>query len=314
MNKLPPSEPPSIVSAPPPAGAVIGRGAITGDRRAAVLGATWMLLAGICFTAMSAIMKHLGASLPTSTIVFFRMAVGLAVVLPIAWMAGGREMLATRAPGRQAVRSFFGAASLACMVYAVHALPFATATALAFTTPLWIVVLSWIFLGERPSRWALVSAAVGFAGVLVIARPVVVFEPAIMVALAGALAAAAALTMVRALSARDRSLTIVVWFSVYGTLYSLGPVLAQWTTPSWTELPLLCSTGALGVAGLFCSAQAYRTANAAVVAPVDFARLPVAAVVGVVVFAEIPDIFTALGALLILAALSLTIADPTRRR
>jgi len=305
MAPPPATDPPSADPRPPP-------GPLRTDNRVAA-GIAWMLLAGALFTAMSAIMKHLGETIPTAEIVFFRMAAGLAVVVPVALVVGGRAAIVTRHPVRHAIRSFFGATSLGCAVYALGGLPFATATALAFTTPLWVILLAAIFLRERPTPLAIVAAGVGFSGVLVIAQPTVVIEPAVLVAIAGAILAGGALTMVRSLSARDRSIAIVFWFSLYGTLYSFPPALFDWVAPAPFELLLLCTTGLLGVTGLFCSAQAYRQATAAFVAPADFVRLPLAGLIGLVVFAELPSGATLGGALLIVLALAILVGDARRR-
>ncbi|MEQ9813702.1 MAG: DMT family transporter [Azospirillaceae bacterium] len=300
-----PADPGSAPATPPP-------GPLRTDNRVAA-GIAWMLLAGVLFTAMSAIMKHLGETIPTAEIVFFRMAAGLAVVVPVALIYGGRAAFHTRHPLRHAIRSFFGASSLGCAVYALGGLPFATATALAFTTPLWVIVLAALFLRERPSLLAVIAAAVGFSGVLVIAQPSVVIELAVVVAIAGAVLAGGALTMVRSLSARDRSLAIVFWFSLYGTLYSLPPALLDWVMPTPFELLLLSTTGLLGVTGLFCSAQAYRQATAAFVAPADFVRLPLAGLIGLLVFGELPSSATLGGTLLIVLALAILLGDARRR-
>lgn len=273
------------------------------------IGMAWMVLAGGLFVAMSAVMKHLGATLPTSEIVLFRMAVGLMIIVPFAWVALGRSGLITDFPGRHAVRTMFGATSLACMVYSVSNLPFAVATALAFTTPLWIVVLALLFLRERPSLRAIVAAIFGFAGVLIIAQPTVVVEFAVIVALFGALCGGAALTMVRSLSRYDRSLTIVVWFSLYGSIFSAPFAIVEWVVPTPEEFVLLSTTGILGASGLFCSAQAYRSARAAFVAPADFVRLPLAALIGLFFFSEIPTIETLIGTLIIVISVISILRD-----
>lgn len=282
--------------------------------RNAVAGVLWMLGGAICFTAMSTVMKHLGANLSTGTIVFFRMLTGLAIIVPFAWLAGGRAVFRSAVPLRQATRSLMGAIALACLIYSLNALSLTMAVALAFTTPLWIVLLSFLFLGERPSRRSILALVLGFVGVIVITRPLVDFEFAMLVALIGAAAGGAALTFVRSMSFHDSSLTMVIWFSAFGCLYSLGPAILTWVQPSGSEWYFLCATGVFGALGLYCAAQAYGKAQSAIIAPVDFVRLPLGALFGFWLFNEVPERYTVLGSGIILVALALTISTRQRRR
>jgi drug/metabolite transporter (DMT)-like permease len=108
---------------------------------------------------------------------------------------------------------------------------------------------------------------------------------------------------VKKLSRFDSALTITFYFSFIGTLLSIVPAMFTWVRPTPFEYLLLVATGIAAVAGLMCAARAYSLADATVVSPVDFTRLPFAAAIGYVVFAETPDVWTLSGAAIIAASI-----------
>ena len=130
---------------------------------AVVLGILWMLAGGVAFTITGALIKHLSQTLPITVIVFFRMLVALILLLP--WILHDRlNPFATSRPGLHLVRSITGFLSLTCLAYSLSRLDLADATAISFTTPLWMIVTAAVLLGEASDfrRWLATAIAFGY--------------------------------------------------------------------------------------------------------------------------------------------------------
>ncbi len=261
-----------------------------------------MLAGGAAFTVMGALIKHLSQTLPITVIVFFRMLTALLMLLPWVLRQGGSNLL-TPQPGLHLLRAVTGFLALICLVYALSRLIFADAIALSFTTPLWMIITAAVLLRETAGSRRALATAFGFGGVLVIVRPHMNPDPAMLAALASAFLGSLSLAFVRKLSRIDSALTITFYFSFFGTLFSAVPVILAWTTPTPLEFLLLLGTGVCAVVGLICAARAYSLAEATVVAPVDFTRLPMAAVIGYLVFNELPDAWTLSGTAIIMLSI-----------
>ena len=269
---------------------------------AVVLGILWMLAGGVAFTITGALIKHLSQTLPITVIVFFRMLVALILLLP--WILHDRlNPFATSRPGLHLVRSITGFLSLTCLAYSLSRLDLADATAISFTTPLWMIVTAAVLLGEASDfrRW--LATAIAFGGIVIIVRPSMDPEPAMLAALASAILGSLSLACVKKLSRFDSALTITFHFSFIGALISIVPAIFTWVQPTPIESLLLVATGIFAVAGLMCAARAYNLADATVVAPVDFTRLPFAVAIGYAVFGELPDVWTLLGAAIIMTSI-----------
>jgi drug/metabolite transporter (DMT)-like permease len=264
-------------------------------------GILWMLAGGAAFTVMGSLIKYLSLTLPITVIVFFRMALALALLVP--WLMRDRfAPVRTSAPRLNVLRAIAGMVSLTCQVYSLARLNLADAIAMSFTTPLWMIITAAIMLRETsgPRRW--IATVIGFGGVLIIVRPSINSDPAMLAAIASAFFSSVSLAYVKMLTRTDSALTMTFYFSFIGTIISLAPAVLEWVTPTPLEFLLLVATGGAAVGGLFCAARAYALADATVVAPVDFARLPIAALIGYVVFAEVPDVWTFVGAAIILTS------------
>jgi drug/metabolite transporter (DMT)-like permease len=261
-----------------------------------------MLAGGAAFTIMGALIKHLSQSLPITVIVFFRMVTALLLLLPWILRRGGSNLL-TPQPGLHLLRAVTGFLALLCLVYSLSRLLLADAVALSFTTPLWMIITAAVLLRESAGRRRALATAFGFVGVLVIVRPHMELDPAMLAALASAFLGSLSLALVKKLSRVDSALTITFYFSFFGTLFSVVPAILAWTTPTVPEFVFLIGTGVCAVVGLMCAARAYSLAEATVVAPVDFTRLPMAAVIGYLVFNEFPNAWTLSGTAIIMLSI-----------
>ncbi|MBI4182754.1 MAG: DMT family transporter [Proteobacteria bacterium] len=283
------------------------KGGAEGDRGAGgvlagnVGGALWMLAAVGVFTLMQLFIKDLTHQMPLSVLVCLRMAFGVLALAPLA-ARRGLDGMRTRHPWLQFWRGTFGVTSMFCFAFALSRLLFADAIALTFSTPLWSMVLSIVLLGERPGprRWC--AAGVGFLGVMLIVRPQAVPDPAMLVALLGAALGAGVVIVLRRLAPLESGFTITFYSHLVGALLALPSAVLFWEAPSLRQIAVLAVIGALSTLGQYLFARALAVGEVTVVAPMEFARLPVAAVLGFVIFAELSDRQALLGMALIMAS------------
>jgi drug/metabolite transporter (DMT)-like permease len=191
-----------------------------------------------------------------------------------------------------------------CWFWSVSLLPITEATALGFTAPFFTTILAALVLGEivRLRRWT--AVIVGFAGALVILRPGFGDLPLFgaMVALTAAATQACSTVMIKSLARTESPNAIVAYMGIYLTPMSLIPALFFWTWPSWEMLGWMALLGLVGTLAHLCFARALGAADASAVVPIDFARLVFVAVIGIVVFNQIPSAWTWVGAAVIFAS------------
>jgi drug/metabolite transporter (DMT)-like permease len=277
-------------------------------------GILWMIASVVAFTAMGLVIKHLSSQVELAIIVLFRQWVVLLILVPWLIRSDAPEILTQRL-GTHTIRALLALSSFACFAYAVGKLILADATALTFTSPLWSILVSVIFLGEpvRIRRWT--ATVIGFVGVLFIVKPTGNVAPAMLVALAGAICVSLSMMLVKKLSTTESPHQILFYFTVVGSLASLGPGIYFWQTPSPGQWMWLISIGVAGFAGQMCIARAIALAEVTIVAPVDFLRLPLAVVAGFFLFAEIPDRWTVIGIITIaLASIYIATRETALRR
>ena len=265
-------------------------------------GILWMLLAVTALTAMFAIIKQMVNELPFLVIALVRTLVALVVLSP--WLIRhGRAGIATRRLKTHVLRAFFGIASFACITYALGELLLSDAMVLSFTSPLWSIVISALVLGEAIRRDRSLATIAGFVGVVLIVKPQAGIDPAMLIALASAVLTSGAIITMKSLSATEPPDRIVFYFFFFGSLFLLGPAIATWQTPTWPQWGWLLAAGLLGSFGQSFLARAYDAGEVTVIAPLDFLRMPLAAVLGLAVFHEVPDVWSVAGTAVIFAAL-----------
>jgi drug/metabolite transporter (DMT)-like permease len=187
-------------------------------------------------------------------------------------------------------------------VYAISLLPLATVFAIEFTMPVWAAVLAMIFLGERLNQGRIVMLALGVVGVLVMLRPgLAVIQPAALVMLVGAFAYASTMVATKRLSGHDSAFAILFYMAVIQLPLALVPALPQWVWPGLRDLPWVLALGVVGLSAHYCMTRAFRLADAMVVVPIDFLRLPLIAVVGALLYGERLDLVIMVGAAVIFA-------------
>ncbi len=264
-------------------------------------GALWMSGAVLSFCVMAISARELLRHLGTFEILFFRTFFSLAIVMPMALRAG-LATLGTRRIGTHLWRNLFHFGGQAAWVYSLGALPLAMVFALEFSMPVWVAILAVLFLGERLGRGRMVMLALGVAGVLIILRPGAgIMQPAALVMLAGALGFAVQMIGTKRLSSTDSPLAVLFWMSVIQSPVCLALALPAWVTPGLPELPWIAAIACGHFTAHYCLTRAMKLADATVVTPVDFFRLPLIAAVGALFYAEPFDPFLMLGAALMFA-------------
>lgn len=234
-------------------------------------------------------------------IMVMRSAIGLVLLMPLVMMAGGLRTLRTAAFGQHVGRNVVHYTGQYLWLYALTLIPIAQLISIEFTMPIWTAILAAIFLGERIGWRKSASIALGLAGVAIIVRPGAdTIDLGQLLALASAVTFAISVIMVKALTRRDSVTTIIFWMLVIQSVLGLVPALMVWKTPSAQDWPWVLLVAFCGTFSHYCMARAMVHAEATIVVPMDFLRVPLAAVVGYLVYAEAIDLFTALGAGLIL--------------
>jgi drug/metabolite transporter (DMT)-like permease len=265
-------------------------------------GALWMIASGLGFSVMAVGIKLLGHRLDSFQIGFFRVVIGFVAILP--FVAGsGMARLRTRHASVHVVRAVFGLLAMYCSYYAIARMPLADYTGLSFTKPLFATLLAIVILGEtvRWRRWT--ATLVGFLGVLVMVQPgAETFQPAALAALVDSFSVAFLVTLVKRLPAAETPLTMLFYFGLFATALSIGPAIYSWQWPTVFEWLLLIGVGVLGALSQMFWIRAFRAGEASAVAPFDYLRLPMAATVGFIGFAELPTLWTFVGAAIIVAS------------
>jgi drug/metabolite transporter (DMT)-like permease len=268
----------------------------------ALRGALWMGGALLSFSLMAVAVRELSRTMGSFEILFLRSLVSLAIVCALLPRLGIAP-LRTRRFGLHLVRNSFHFAGQFCWVYAIALLPLATVFAIEFTMPVWTALLAVPFLGERLNRARVVMLAAGIAGVLIILRPgAVEVSPAALVMLAGAFAYGATMVATKRLAGTESALAILFYMSLVQVPMGLVPALAgNWVTPAPADAPWILATGACGLVAHYCMTRAFRVADATLVVPIDFLRLPLIAGVGALLYGEPIEAATFVGAVVIFA-------------
>ena len=277
------------------------------NNRQAIL---WLLASAVMFTFTGVLVKTLGETLHPFEISLFRGLVALAVILPIFARTGGIAAgMKTQIPLLQMTRGVVGSLAMFLGFYAIVALPLADAQAISFSRNLFLVPLAALILAEAVGPRRAMAAAVGFIGVLIMLRPGLGAGDAGLVLSLGAAAAlghaflvALATVLVNIASRYDGSVTLMFYTNIVSVTLIAIPTFFVWQTPNMSELMMLVAMGVLATASHNCFIRAFAMGEASVIAPVDYSRLIFAALAGWLVFASVPDIYTIIGASIIVAS------------
>lgn len=275
--------------------------------RSVPLAVAWMCAALAAFMLMAIAGRELSREVGPAQIVAFRNLICLAVLLAILARIGW-EKGRTGKPGRHVVRNTIHFAAQVGWFYAIAHIPIAEVFAIEFTSPIWTALLAAIFLGERLNAVRIGAIALGFAGVLVILRPgLAIIDPAALAALAAAFGYACTYIYTKDLVARDGPLVILFWMNAVQLPLALAMSLPVWVTPSTALWPWVAVVGFTGLASHYTLSRALAAGDATIVIPIDFLRLPLAAVVAWLLYGETVGASVFIGAAIIFAGVWLNL-------
>ena len=272
-------------------------------RSDAAKGVCIMILGAGVLSMNDAVSKHLVETFPIGQILCLRQTVALAVVLIYVWRTDAWRDLRINDRTGQALRAILHVGGAALIVWALSALPIATVTAIVFSSPVVVLVFSMRMLGERVSwaRW--IAVIIGFAGVLAIIRPGGVgFEWALLIPVAAAVASGLRDLMTRRLARSDTSISVLFWASALMVAVTLFTIPLGWQPLTLSASIWLIVNGLLNAGAQFLMIEALRLGAAGLVSPFRYTAILWATVAGFLVWQEVPDVMTMIGAAMLVVS------------
>jgi drug/metabolite transporter (DMT)-like permease len=261
-----------------------------------------MVATGLCFIAVTAVVKHAAQDMPAAQAAFLRYLTGLVFLLPVAG-----TLLATRMPARDVAlfvgRGFAHAMAVILWFYAMTQISIAEVTAMNYLNPVYVTLGAALFLGERLAARRLIAVGVALLGMLVILRPGFrVVETGHLAMLATALLFAVSYLMTKPLAGRHSATMVVAMLSVMVTIGLAPFAAAVWVPPSLGEVGWMFVVAAFATGGHYAMTRAFAAAPVSVTQPVTFLQMVWAVLLGWALFDEPPDGFVILGAGMILSS------------
>ena len=264
--------------------------------------AFWMACSIGCLLLMTWAGRETTRELNVFQVMEMRSLIGLAMLYPLIHMAGGIRAMATRRPLQHVGRNIAHYTGQFLWLASLSMIPLAQVVAIEFTAPIWTAIFAVSFLGERMTWARTLAIALGLIGVLVIVRPGVDHvDLGQLIVLAAAFAFGISFTMTKSLTRTETVVAIIFWMLVIQSVIGLVPAIVVWKTPSHELWPWIALIAFGGSYAHYCMARALVHADATVVTPMDFVRVPATAALGWLVYSEGVDTITVLGAALILA-------------
>jgi drug/metabolite transporter (DMT)-like permease len=263
-----------------------------------VRGALWMLASAVTFTAMTTLIKFLGADYPAALQTFYRQAVGFLILTPVILRHRGAAF-ATSRPWILIFRSSAGTIGLILSFYAYQKMPLADANALSFTRTLWLVPLAAFVVREHVGPLRVAAAVVGFLGVLVMVRPgagghFAIGLPALAM-LTSSFLFSLTVTGMKVMTRDHSPMVLLVWSASLGLILAIPGAFLAWRWPSPADLALLAAMGAIGTLNQWTYIKGMQVGDAAAMAPIDYTRLVMAMGAGFLLFHELPGPWTLIG-------------------
>ena len=270
----------------------------------------------VSFSAMAVAGRAISFELDTFEIMMYRSIVGICVVLILGRMFGTLGQITKRNLGTHFIRNISHFAGQNLWFYAITVVPLAQVFALEFTSPLWVLLLSPLLLNERWTQMRVLAGVMGFVGILIVTRPTgQSVNIGVIAAALSAIGFAGSAIFTKRLT-RTETITCILFYLTVMQL-AFGVICAGYdgdiAMPSLDTLPWLVLIGFAGLLAHFCLTTALSLAPATVVMPVDFIRLPVIAMVGMLVYAEAIDMWVFIGAAIIFTGNYMNIWSETRK-
>jgi drug/metabolite transporter (DMT)-like permease len=275
-----------------------------------------LIMAAVAFMIAldAAIVRLLAGEIHPVMLAFTRVSFGLLSMGPFILRRPG--ILRTKARFSHVLRAVLKLGSLVALFAALQNAPLATVTAISFAAPLFLALGAWLLLGEVPGVSRLIGLMLGFIGILVILGPALGMaeSTALMMAVVSAILTASIQLMLKVMGRADSALTLVAWNLIVSVPLAAIPAIWFWSWPTASQWALLALQGSLGTLSQMGTTRAFQLADASLVAPMDFLRLPLVALIGWIAFAQVPPGATYVGgAIVFVGILILTIGVRTRK-
>ncbi len=274
-----------------------------------------MFLAVALYSVNDTLLKWLASSYHPLQIMFCRSFFTWLPLLGVIVQKESWKSLKCNNKSYHTLRAGIMALSLPCYIYAFKTLPLADAYAVTYVAPLFMAIFSIPILGEKIEKHAWVAILIGFSGVLVMMRPgSAVFSSGGLAAFIGGLLWALGLVMGRKISQTESDFSLSVWFLAACFLLSSLFMPFCWQAPPLSDWILFAASGVIGGAGLLAITRAFSLAPASIIGPIDYLILVFGAILGYVIWGDIPDIFIVIGALILVFSGLYLVYQEVRRK
>lgn len=264
--------------------------------------AFWMALSIASFLTMSVAGRETTSVLNVFQVLELRSVIGWFIILPVVMASGGFAAMRSNRMKLHVARNVVHYVGQGAWLYALTLIPLAVLISVEFTTPIWTAILAVSFLGERMTRARIASIVLGLIGVIVIVRPSAgSVNPGHLMVLGAAVCFGISMVMVKSLTRTESTIRIIFWMLIVQSALGLVPALYEWRNPPLDLWPWIVVIAFTGMSSHLCLARALVYAEATLIAPMDFLRVPLSALIGWLLYSEQIDIYVALGAALILA-------------
>ena len=270
--------------------------------RAALLGVGCMVMVALINAVDAVVVRLLSPDVHPFVIGFFRALFGFLAVLP--WIIMRPSILRSNYRFLHALRAALKLLALVAFFAAFASAPLADVTAIAFAAPIFVTIGAWLFLGESPRWLRILAVLLGFAGVMLVLKPGQQdgLSIGLLFALAGAFLTAIIQLILKPMAVNDRTETLVAWNLTLTVPIAVVPALWFWTPPTPEQWGLLALQGVLGALNMGLATRAFALAEASLIVPIDFLRLPIVATLGFALFSEVAGLQTWIGGAVIFVA------------
>lgn len=269
-----------------------------------VQGMLWIAMSGLVFACFMAIVRYVGATMNPIQTGFLRYAFSILFMAPYFVRLTRYDLRAARLP-LHAARGFLHGMGVLLWFYAMSRIPLAEVTAIGFTAPVFATIGAAVFLGERIRVRRVVAVLMGLVGALIVIRPgLAVVDPGAVAMLIAAPIFAFADLIAKTLTRTESGPSVVAYLSIFVTLFTMVPALYVWEWPTPEEWLLVAVTAGLATVGHLMMTQGFKVAELSATQPIKFVQLMWTALIGYLVFGEAPEIFTWIGAAIIVGSVS----------
>lgn len=277
--------------------------------------AAWMVASIALILTMAVSGRVITKELDVFQAMEMRSVIAFFMLLPLVYREGGLRAMRTEIFLRHIGRNIAHYAGQYTWLVGLTMIPLAQVISIEFTAPIWAAFLAAIFLGERLTWRKGVVIVFGLAGVLLIVRPGgAPLNPGHLITLGAALAFAISFIATKALTRYDSATKILFWMLIMQSVIGFIPALRVWIWPSAARWPWIVLFAFAGSFAHFCMAKALHHADATVVMPVDYLRVPLSAMLGYLLYAEAVDGWTAAGAALIVIGNLFNLRRPNAKK